>query len=196
MGPLEGLQHQPGPLVRVPRLGAVAVVMLDPAAPGGLGVIRDGLLRLPEGTAGEIRPEGPWFHHHNLDAQGGHLLLQRAGQALQGAFGGPIVPGTGEGVHRRNGGDVDNGPCPLPAHVGEHRLDEGHGAKEVGLEETVHLLRGPLLHSGPVAVAGVVDEAVNAAQGADDVVHHLLDLVPARHVQGQGHHLPGVLGLE
>ena len=55
-------------------LGAVAVVMLDPAAPGGLGVIRDDLLRLPEGTAGEIRPEGPRFHHHNLDAQGGHLL--------------------------------------------------------------------------------------------------------------------------
>ena len=40
------------------------------------------LLRLPEGTAGEIRAEGPWFHHHHLDAQGGHLLLQRAGQAL------------------------------------------------------------------------------------------------------------------
>ena len=80
--------------------------------------------------------------------------------------------------------------------MGEHRLDEGHGAKEVGLEETVHLLRGPLLHSDPVAVAGVVDEAVNAAQGADDVVHHLLNLVPARHIQGQGHHLPGVLGLE
>ena len=50
LGPLEGLQHQPGPLIRVPRLGAVAVVMLNPAAPGGLGVIRDGLLRLPEGT--------------------------------------------------------------------------------------------------------------------------------------------------
>ena len=63
-------QHQPGPLVRVPWLGAVAVVMLDPAAPGGLGVIRDGLLRLPEGTAGEIRAEGPRFHHHDLDAQG------------------------------------------------------------------------------------------------------------------------------
>ena len=44
LGPPEGLQHQPGPLVRVPWLGAVAVVMLDPAAPGGLGVIRDGLL--------------------------------------------------------------------------------------------------------------------------------------------------------
>ena len=75
--------------------------------------------------------------------------------------------------------------APLTAgpHPGQHGLDHGDGAEEVGREQLGDVVVLTFFHRGPVAVAGVVDEHVDASEPVRGLLHGGRDLGVVRHVE-------------
>jgi hypothetical protein len=61
--------------------------------------------------------------------------------------------------------------APARAHARQHAPGHGHQAEEVRLEHRPHLLLLAFLDRGQVAVAGVVHQHVDAAEGALRLLH-------------------------
>ena len=75
---------------------------------------------------------------------------------------------------------------------GQRRLDQRDGAEEVGREQPLHVGRITLLDSGPVAVSGVVDQHVDAAEGILGLTHRGSHLLVVGHVEREGEGRVGV----
>ena len=95
-----------------------------------------------------------------------------------------------------HGGDVDDGARALGAHVRGDQLGEATQAEDVDLELTAGLVDRDVL-DGPVgAVAGVVDQDVDAAGLLQDAVHAGGHRGVVGHVHGQRADTVGGQGLE
>lgn len=147
---------------------------------------------LRQAVAIEPRAEGPRLYQHHPDAEGGHLLGQGLGGPLQGGFGGGVISVAQGTPHPADGGDVaDPSPAPLP-HTGKGGPDEVHGPEEVDCKELCHLMGLALFDGSPVAVAGVVHQHVDAAEGALGLRHRPGNAVCTAEVQRQGQGPAGV----
>jgi hypothetical protein len=82
-----------------------------------------------------------------------------------------------------HGGDVDDLPRALAAHDREHGAHHVHDAPEVRRELPLDLLGGKLLEVAEQAVAGVVDQHVDAAEPRDGGISGPLHLGLAGDVQ-------------
>ena len=114
---------------------------------------------------------------------GCELLAQRAGQAFERRFGRGVVAGARRGDPRADRGDVHDRAAAARAHAGQHRLDHRDGAEEVGGEQPLHVGVVAFLDGGAVAVAGVVDQHVDAAEALPRPPHRLRDLRVVGHVE-------------
>ena len=139
------------------------VVLLAPLA-RGLGVVRDRLGRLGQRPAGEVRPEPAGLDDHRRDAQRRDLLAERQRQRLDRGLDRRVVAGALGRDPRADRGEVDDRAGAPRAHAGQHRLDRADGAEDVGVEELADGVVLALLDGGAVAVAGVVDQHVDAAE--------------------------------
>ena len=75
--------------------------------------------------------------------------------------------------------------APLTAgpHPGQDGLDHGDGTEEVGREQLGDGVVLAFFYRGPVSVAGVVDENVDASEPVGGLLHGARDLGVVRHVE-------------
>ena len=131
-----------------------------------LGVGLDRALRRFQRAAGPVGAERAGLDDQDLDPERRDLLGERFGQALDGELGRRVIAGAGkadEAAHRR---DVDDRARLLGPHDRQHRARHRGEAEKIGLEHGADVGVLALLDRGEIAVAGVVDEDVDAAERA------------------------------
>src|SRR5215211_8167067 len=134
-----------------------------------------------------VRGEGAWRYGVDVDVVGADLAGERAREAHDASLGGDVVeqerPPDEEG-DRGHVHDVASSPL---LHVGI----DGTRAQEVAFEVHGHhpvpLVFFDLRPRPPRVDGGVVDEDVNPAEFARDLIGHGLDGTPVRDIGLQGH---------
>ena len=149
-------------------------------APEAVEPLGDELLVRPAGDAvgdgevGRLPVAGVHarLHGAHLDTERADLEPQSLAERLEGELGGRVV-----GQHRRHDAsrqrrDVDDLAAAAAAHAGQDGLDHPPRPERVGVELAPQLLLGAELGRPVQAVAGVVDQHVDAAvarqRGGDD----------------------------
>jgi hypothetical protein len=175
-----------GALGRITGLCPVgAVVLLSTQARRG-GVVADRGRGLLERAAGEVGAEGSRLDDDDLDSQGSGLQAQRVRDPLDGELGRGVVAGSRRGGAAADRGDVDDRPATPVPHAGQHLFGQVHQAEEVRREQLGDVGRVGFLNRGAVAVAGIVDQHVHAAEPLSRLAGRLDDLVVIAYVQAHG----------
>ena len=81
-------------------------------------------------------------HVGGVDAVGGESLVQRQGVVAQSRTGDADVAHHRDGVDRRRAGGEQQRAVLRGAHAGQPRVDGGHGAEDLRLEDDAGALRG------------------------------------------------------
>ena len=105
------------------------------------------------------------------------FLRQRLGQAFDRELRRRIIAGarkTDEAANRR---DVDDRARLLGAHDRQHGARHGGEAEEIGVEHRAHVGVVAFFDSREIAVAGVVDEDVDAAEPSFGRLDRSVDLI-------------------
>ncbi len=146
------------------RAGGRAKALISSLRSPTCGVVVDRRRRLVHRPLGPVGAEGAGLDRGHLDAERRDLLGQRLGQRLERELRRGVVGVGRVGDEPGHRGDVDDVPAALRAHPGQHRLERVDDAEVVGVEERAHLGVVALLDRRQVAVAGVVDQHVDAAE--------------------------------
>ena len=168
LGAVGELQHGLRQLLRIARLMVVHGRRELAHGPHGGGVGADHVLRAFQRAAlEEVRAEEARLHGRREDAQGGQLDGQRLGQPFDRELRRAIDAPAREGGIADDRRDVDDVTLARAAQMGQDGAGDLEQAEDIGLELALDLLRGRLLDRGQQAVAGVVDEDVDAAEAVD-----------------------------
>src|SRR5258707_5652304 len=115
----------------------------------------------------EICAEGAGFDNHHLDAERRDLLRQ----GLRHAFERELRRGVGTRASERKlaaeARHVDDRAAPLPAQMRQYSPGDGQGAEEIGLYLRAEFGLWRLLNGTDDAIAGIVDENVDAAKAGN-----------------------------
>ena len=98
------------------------------------------------------------------------LVVHRLGVALDRVLGRDVDGHVGLGDEPGDGGDVDDAPAALGAHVRQDRLGHPDDAEDVDVDDLLVLRDGELLGGACGADAGVVDQDVHPAEPRDHVL--------------------------
>ena len=128
---------------------------------------------------GDIDVERLQFHAH------------RVAECLHGVFRDMVPAAEVEYCPARDGGDVDDAAGVLRSHLRQDQPAEFRQAEEVNLQLGARLGFGHILHGAEVAVAGIVDQHVDAPFGGDDRFNAAAALLRNGNVQAdRGHAVP------
>ena len=126
-----------------------------------------------EAFAGDLAPFGldaAGLDDDDVDAERLDLQAQAVAEGLDGELG-AVVPAAERRVdlaaHRA---DVHDGATALLAHVRQHELRQAHRAEHVDVELAARLVERHVLDGAVGAIAGVVDQDVDAAGLGDDLL--------------------------
>ncbi len=168
----------------IARLLAMAGLRAIARLAGGVGVVLDSRRRDPEGGgAAEVGAEGAGRDHGDADAERRHLLGQRIRHRLDAELDHVVVADARVGDEPADRADVDDMPAPACPHPGQHRLDQLQRSEQVGVEQGMDVLVLAFLDRGQIAVAGVVDEHVHAAEAGLGRRDRRRDLARIGHVE-------------
>ncbi len=106
----------------------------------------------------------------NADAVGAEFGVEGLGEADLGELGGGVDGFVGGSLEAGDGGDEEDGAGALPDHVRGGVAGEEEGRAEVGVDEVVKVFGGRFGEGFVVALSGVVDEDVEAAEGFEGEV--------------------------
>ena len=151
---------------RIARLRTVSALNKPAARVRRLGIVVDQFLRRFERASGPIGAEGARLDDNDLDSERRAFRRQRLGESFNGEFCRRVIARPGKADEAADRGDVDDRPRLLGAHDREHRARHGGEAKEIGLEHGAHVGVVAFLDRGEIAVAGVIDEDVDAAEAS------------------------------
>jgi hypothetical protein len=116
------------------------------------------------GGAGPVGSEATGLDEGDGDPEPGDLLGERFGQPFQRPLGGVVDAQAGEGDDAREAGYLQDVPAALLAEQRDGRLGDPQGAEQVGLDLAAHLGFGQLLDESEMAIAGVIDHHIEAAE--------------------------------
>ncbi len=106
----------------------------------------------------------------DADAVGAEFGVEGLGEADLGELGGGVDGFVGGALEAGDGGDEEDGAGALPDHGWGGVAGEEEGRAEVGGDEVVEVRGGGFGDGFVVALAGVVDEDVEAAEGFEGEV--------------------------
>ncbi len=117
-----------------------------------------------QSSAGEIGAEGAGFDDENFDIEGLHLEGESFRKTFEGKLGGRVGAEAGKGELTADAADVDDGAGALGAEGRQEGAGDGDGAEEVGFKLGAEFGFGGFFDSADGAIAGVVDEHVDATE--------------------------------
>lgn len=137
------------------------------------------------GDAGPLGADAARLDDDDVDVEGGELHAQRVGERLDGVLRGVVPAAERGGEAPAHGGDVDDGAAAALAHARGDEAGEGGEAEDVDVELAAGLLERHVLDGAVGAVAGVVDEDVDAAGLGQDRLDGGADGVLIGEVEGE-----------
>ena len=131
----------------------------------------------------------------HVDTEGLEFYAQGVADSFDAVLAHIVPAAEGEDGATGYGGDVDDAATVLAAHDGEHEARHLGEAEDVDLQLVAGILEGHALDGAEVAVAGIVDEHVNAAFALQDGVHTLAARGVVGDIESQGRDAVGLEGL-
>ncbi len=181
------LQDQRGHFLWVACLLAVQAVQVQVQRGLRLGVISDRTLGHHQGILRqETSAHRAGIDYGGLDTQLGQFGGQGLGQASDCELGGNVAaPARIAALEADDGGHVEHMPAALGAQVRQHVAQYMQRREHVDVEIAAQFGIAQRLDGALLTVAGVVDHAVDAAEGGDGLVDGGLDagLIDQIHLQ-------------
>ncbi|MCY1524804.1 hypothetical protein D9M68_597580 [compost metagenome] len=112
--------------------------------------------------------------------------MQRLAEAFHGELGGAVHAPAVIGLVTAQRRDVDDAAGALAAHVRQHRAGNVEQAEDVGRVDALDFGGAGFLHRAEDAVAGVVQQDVDAAEALDALGDRRMGLALAGHVKAHG----------
>ncbi len=116
------------------------------------------------GAAEEVGAEGAGLDDGDVDAERGEFGGEGFGEAFDGELGGVVEAPAGAADEAADGGEIEDVAAALFAEVRQEGAGDVDEAEDVGVEDRHELVFGDLFEGSGDAVAGVVDEDVDAAE--------------------------------
>ncbi len=170
---------------RIARLAAAASGGLPATLPGRRGVVGDVGLGVLDRRARPVGAERPRLDDEHVDAQRLHLDRERLRHALDRVLRAVVVARRGEAREAADRRHVHDQAAALPAHDGKHRLRHVDQAEDVRLEHRAHGAVLTFLDRREIAVAGVVDERIDATEALHGLGDGVVDLLAPGDVERQ-----------
>jgi hypothetical protein len=162
---------------KIARLISAVALDLAAAPDRRLRVGVDGFLWRLQRTAGPVGAEGARFDDDDLDSKRRDLLRQGFGEAFDGELRRRAIAGTRETDEAADRRDVDDRARLLRAHDRQRRARHGREAKKIGVEHRPRVGIVAFLDGREIAVAGGVDENIDAAEPSFGRLDRGLDLI-------------------
>ena len=159
--------------------------MFRTALAGRFGIVVDHGGRLGQRATGEVGAERARLHNGDGDTEWLQLAVQRAGHGFERSLRGGVVARANGHDLDTDGGNVDDCAGSAGAHPGQHRLDHRDRAEELGFEQCADVGVVTFLDGRAVAVAGVVDQHVDATELLFGLADSVGDLGGVSDVEGK-----------
>jgi hypothetical protein len=140
----------------------------------------------------EVGAEVARLDDGDLDTEVGDLRRERLGQALQCELARAVERPARHGGQPEDRRDVDDVPALLPAQDRQRRPQNVPHTDHLHVEHVADIAGAGLLHRGQEAVAGVVDDDVEAVEPLGRLIDGLLDSDLVTQVDGQWKQARGV----
>ncbi|VVM58710.1 hypothetical protein PS623_01144 [Pseudomonas fluorescens] len=114
------------------------------------------------GVAGKLRSDGAGLDFHHANAKRRQLQAQRGVQRVHGRLGRAISTGEWRHQHARDATDVNDQAAITPQQR-EQRASDPNQGEHVGFELLAQPIDTAIEHRAHGAVAGIVDEDIEAA---------------------------------